>query len=228
MTPAQPRAVVLVSGGLDSATALAIARDEGLALHAMTFRYGQRHEREVEAALRIGRSIGVAEQVVVDVDLRRWGGSALTSPAGVPKDRDLGGSDIPITYVPARNILFLAYALAWAETLGARDIFIGAHAVDYSGYPDCRPEFFEAFERMAEVGTRCGVEGKRPRIRAPLLRMGKAEIILTGHRLGVDFSLTHSCYDPGPDGRACGHCDSCRLRLKGFSDAGLQDPIPYI
>ena len=225
------RAVVLLSGGLDSATTLAIAGSEGFGCHALTFRYGQRHGREVEAAGRVAASLGVVEHRVVDIDLAAFGGSALTNPAAeVPKDRiELGDpAQIPATYVPARNTIFLSYALAWAEALGAFDIFIGVNATDYSGYPDCRPEFIAAFERTANLATAAGVEGTdRFRIHAPIIKMSKAQIILTGTRLGVDYSLTHSCYDPDERGRSCGRCDSCRLRLKGFAEAGLEDTIQY-
>jgi 7-cyano-7-deazaguanine synthase len=225
-------AVVLLSGGLDSATTLAIARSEDLACYALTFRYGQRHRREVEAAAKVARSLGAAEHRVLEIDLAALGGSALTDPAiRVPKDRpDLDdASAIPVTYVPARNTVFLSYALAWAEVLGAFDIFIGVNSTDYSGYPDCRREFIAAFERMANLATAGAVEGRgRYRIRTPIIDMGKAEIIQTGMKLGVDYSLTHSCYDPDPSGRSCGRCDSCRLRRKGFAEAGLQDPIEYV
>ena len=219
-------AVVLLSGGLDSSTTLAVAKRDGFAPHAMTFRYGQRHEREVDAARRVARAFAVAEHVVVDIDLRVFGGSALTSDLDVPKDRpSLEG--VPVTYVPARNTIFLSYALAWAEVLDARDVYIGVNAVDYSGYPDCRPEYIAAYERMATLATRAGIEGRGVRIRAPLIRLSKADIIRLGVSLGVDYSLTTSCYDPDNDGTACGHCDACALRLKGFAEAGLQDPIRY-
>jgi len=224
-------AIVLLSGGLDSATTLAIARREGFACRALSFRYGQRHSREIDAARRVARSLGTVEHRLIDIDLGALGGSALTdSQIDVPKDRvDLGeGGAIPPTYVPARNTIFLSYALAWAETLGVFDIFIGVNSTDYSGYPDCRAEFIAAFEAMANLATAAAVQGKgRYRIRTPILHMSKAEIIRTGTQLGVDYSLTHSCYDPDPQGRSCGRCDSCRLRLKGFSEAGLQDPIQY-
>ena len=220
------RAVVLLSGGLDSTTVLAVAKRDGYDAHAMTFRYGQRHAIEVDAARRIARAVGVAQHVVVDVDLRSFGGSALTSDIPVPKDR-VPHRGIPVTYVPARNTIFLSYALAWAEVLGVPEIFIGVNAVDYSGYPDCRPEYIAAFERMANLATRAGVEGKSLRIRTPLIDLPKAEIIKLGASLGVDFSLTTSCYDPTVHGVACGHCDSCLLRLKGFAEAGLRDPAPY-
>jgi 7-cyano-7-deazaguanine synthase len=225
------QAIVLLSGGLDSATTLAIARKEGFACHALSFRYGQRHSREIDAARRVARSLGAVEHRLIDIDLGAFGGSALTdSRIDVPKDRaDLGdGVEIPPTYVPARNTVFLSYALAWAEVLGAFDIFLGVNSTDYSGYPDCRAEFIAAFEAMANLATAAAVQGKgRYRIRTPIIHMTKAEIIRTGTQLGVDYSLTHSCYDPDPQGRSCGRCDSCRLRLKGFAEAGLQDPIRY-
>jgi 7-cyano-7-deazaguanine synthase len=224
------KAVVLLSGGLDSATTLALARAEGFACHALTFRYGQRHGREVEAARQVARSLGAVEHRIIEIDLRAFGGSALTdSQIQVPKDRpDLGGSAaIPVTYVPARNTIFLSYALAWAEVLGAFDIFIGVNSTDYSGYPDCRAEFIAAFEAMANLAT-AAVQGEgRYRVHTPIIEMTKAQIIRTGTDLGVDYSLTHSCYDPDPQGRSCGRCDSCRLRLKGFAEAGLQDPVEY-
>lgn len=223
-------AVVLLSGGLDSATTLAIARAEGFAVHALSFRYGQRHAVELEAARMVAEAMGVAEHAVADVDLRAFGGSALTADLPVPKDRpdpEHAGA-IPITYVPARNTIFLAYALGWAEVLGASDLFIGVNAVDYSGYPDCRPEFLAAFEALANLATRSATKGGRPvRIHAPLLSLSKAQIIQRGRELGVDFAITRSCYDPDPAGRACGRCDSCRLRLKGFAEAGIPDPAPY-
>ncbi len=229
---AEKKAIVLLSGGLDSATTLAIAREEGFACYALTFRYGQRHQREIDAARVVARSLGVAEHRLVEIDLATFGGSALTDPGiEVPKDRrDLGtAASIPPTYVPARNTIFLSYALAWAEVTGAFDIFIGVNSTDYSGYPDCRAEFIAAFEQMANLATAAAVEGKgRYRIRAPIINMTKAEIIRTGTPLGVDYSLTHSCYDPDPQGRSCGRCDSCRLRLKGFAEAGLRDPIEYV
>jgi 7-cyano-7-deazaguanine synthase len=196
----------------------------------MTFRYGQRHSVEIDAARRVAAAQGVAQHVVVDIDLRQWGGSALTSDAEVPKDRDLAehSTEIPVTYVPARNTIFLSFALAWAETLGAQAIFIGVNALDYSGYPDCRPEYVAAFEQMANLATRAGVEGSaRLTIHAPLQHLTKAGIVELGNSLGVDYSLTTSCYDPAPDGTACGHCDACQLRLKGFADAGAADPITY-
>lgn len=229
MAPA-PRAVVLLSGGLDSATALAIAQRDGYVPYALSFRYGQRHEIELVAARQIAERAGVAEHAVVVLDLRQFGGSALTGDQPVPKHRSLEqmSEQIPVTYVPARNTIFLSFALAWAEVLGAGDIFIGVNALDYSGYPDCRPEYVAAFERMANLATRAGVEGRtRLRIHTPLLKLTKREIIATGLTLGVDYSLTRSCYDPSVAGQACGACDSCLLRLKGFRENGLEDPAPY-
>jgi 7-cyano-7-deazaguanine synthase len=223
------RAVVLLSGGLDSTTTLAVAQHDGHTSCAMTFRYGQRHAIEVDAARRIAAASKVADHVIVDVDLRAFGGSALTAGVEVPKDRSAESmkTGIPVTYVPARNTIFLSFALAWAEVLGARDIYVGVNALDYSGYPDCRHEYIAAFQRMANLATRAGVEGTGPRIRAPLIDLSKAEIIRLGLSLGVDYSLTTSCYDPAPDGSACGRCDSCKLRLKGFAEAGVKDPIRY-
>jgi 7-cyano-7-deazaguanine synthase len=223
------KAVVLLSGGLDSTTTLAIARNEGFQAYALTFRYGQRHTCEIDAARETARYIGVARHVVLDIDLRSFGGSALTDNIEVPKGRGLTdiAADIPVTYVPARNTIFLSFALAFAETLGAQDIFIGVNALDYSGYPDCRPEYIAAFERMANLATKAGVEGRSFRIHAPLIAMTKAEIIRTGARLGVDYSLTTTCYDPSDDGKACGRCDACLLRLEGFRQAGMEDPVPY-
>ena len=225
------KAVVLLSGGVDSATVLAIARSEGYLCSALTFRYGQRHGREVEAAKKTADALGAAEHRIIEIDLGSFGGSALTdAEIKVPKDRaDLGGGGrIPVTYVPARNTIFLSYALGWAEVLGAFDIFIGVNTTDYSGYPDCRCEFITAFERLANLATAAAVEGKgRYRIATPIIDMTKGEIILAGTKLGVDYSLTHSCYDPDEQGRSCGACDSCRLRLKGFAEAGLEDPIEY-
>jgi 7-cyano-7-deazaguanine synthase len=223
-------AVILLSGGLDSATVLAIAARDGYQRHALSVRYGQRHAAELKAAEAVARSIGVTEHVTVDIDLRQFGGSALTSDIPVPKGRpaERMGEDIPVTYVPARNTIFLSYALAYAETLNASDIFLGVNALDYSGYPDCRPEYIEAFERMANLATRAGVTGTtRLTIHTPLIYLSKREIIATGLALGVDYGLTHSCYDPGPDGAACGECDSCVLRLKGFAEAGVEDPARY-
>ena len=224
------KAVVLLSGGLDSSTALAVARSEEYSLYAISFRYGQRHLLELESAGRIAAVLGVEKHLIVDFDLRAIGGSALTDRLEVPKQRavDEIASGIPVTYVPARNTIFLSFALAWAEVLGADDIFIGVNALDYSGYPDCRPEYIEAFERLAKLATKAGVEGHmRLRIHAPLIAMTKSEIIRTGLQLGVDYSLTHSCYDPGAGGIACGLCDSCLLRLKGFDEAGVRDPLSY-
>ena len=223
-------AVVLLSGGLDSSTALAIARDQGYTSYALSFNYGQRHSVELESAGRIAASQGVARHVIVDIDLRVFGGSALTDDIAVPKhdapeQLDAG---IPVTYVPARNTVFLSYALAYAEVVGAQSVFIGVNALDYSGYPDCRPEYIRAFEQMANLATRAGVEGHHLTIHTPLIDMTKAEIIRTGLTLGVDYSQTSSCYDPSQTGAACGHCDSCLLRLKGFREAGAEDPVTYL
>jgi len=221
-------AVVLLSGGLDSATALAIARTEGFTPFALSFRYGQRHSVELEAAARVAVAIGVAEHAVVDIDLRRFGGSALTADIAVPKGRstEAMAAGIPVTYVPARNTVFLSFALAWAETLGASDIFIGVNALDYSGYPDCRPEYIAAYERMANLATKAGVEGRQTlTLHTPLIHLSKADIIRRGLALGVDYALTSSCYDPAPDGRPCGACDSCQLRARGFAEAGVPDPL---
>ena len=220
-----PRAVILLSGGLDSSTAAAMAKAEGYELYALTVRYGQRHVREIEAARAVAAAVGVARHVEIAIDLAAFGGSALTSDLIVPKDRAVEANDIPITYVPARNTVFLALALAWAEVVGARDIFIGVNALDYSGYPDCRPAYLAAFEQLTALATKAGVEGSAFRIRAPLLEMSKAEIIRRGLALGLDYGLTHSCYDPAPAGTPCGHCDSCRLRAKGFEEAGATDPL---
>jgi 7-cyano-7-deazaguanine synthase len=241
-------AVVLLSGGLDSTTVLAIARREGFAVHALTFRYGQRHAAEIEAAKIIARKYGVTRHEIIEIDLRVFGGSALTANIAVPKDRDLSTprpsaadstvtiartasaseSEIPVTYVPARNTIFLSYALAFAEVIGSSNIFIGVNALDYSGYPDCRPEYIHAFENMANLATRAGVEGKtRLTIRTPLISLSKGAIVKLGLSLGVDYSVTTSCYDPGMHGEACGRCDACQLRLKGFSEAGVEDPIQY-
>lgn len=224
------RAVVLLSGGLDSATVLAAAKRDGYDVSALSFRYGQRHAVELEAAARVARSNHVRRHEVVDIDLRAFGGSALTADIPVPKDRssdEIGGA-IPITYVPARNTIFLSFALAFAEVIGASDIFIGVNALDYSGYPDCRPEFVDAFERLANLATKAGVEsGGGFRVHAPLLHLSKSEIIALGLSLGVDYSMTSSCYDPSPSGEACGHCDSCQLRLRGFAENGMEDPIRY-
>jgi 7-cyano-7-deazaguanine synthase len=224
-----PRAVVLLSGGIDSTTTFAIARRDGFEASALTFRYGQRHQVEVEAARRVAARLGTARHVIVDIDLRVFGGSALTADIPVPKDRPLGeiAHEIPITYVPARNTIFLSFGLAYAEVLGANDIYIGVNALDYSGYPDCRPEYIAAYERMANLATKAGVEGHRLTIHTPLIDLTKAEIIRTGVALGVDYSLTSSCYEPSPAGEACGRCDSCRLRLKGFAEAGITDQIRY-
>ena len=216
------RAVVLVSGGMDSAVTLALAREQGLVCHALSVAYGQRHVSELAAAERVARELGAAEYKIVQVDLRSIGGSALTADIDVP---ERGGVGIPVTYVPARNTVFLSLALAWAEALGVCDIGIGANALDYSGYPDCRPEYMRAFEAMANLATKAGVEGADFRIHAPLMHLGKAQIIERGLRLGLDYALTHSCYDPLPDGRPCGHCDSCVLRAKGFAEAGIRDPL---
>ena len=230
MTDRKQKAVVLLSGGIDSTTTLAIAKNMGFAIYALSFRYGQRHEVELEAAERIARQFDTAEHLIVDIDLRRIGGSALTADIAIPKSRSIKqmGKDIPVTYVPARNTIFLSYALAWAETIKAFDIFIGVNALDYSGYPDCRPEYIAAYEKMANLATKAGVEGKqRLKIHTPLIKMTKAQIIHKGIELGVDYSQTHSCYDPSAEGVACGECDSCLLRLKGFRDAGVNDPGRY-
>jgi 7-cyano-7-deazaguanine synthase len=224
------KAIVLSSGGIDSTTAMAIARHEGYEIYSLTFDYGQRHRIEVDAARRVAGALGAKEHLVIHTELGKIGGSALTADIEVPKGRtgDEMRQSIPVTYVPARNTLFLSYALAWAEVLGASDIFIGVNAIDYSGYPDCRPEYIEAFERMANLATKAAVEGKTHlRIRTPLIDLTKAEIIKKGISLGVDYSLTHSCYDPSEDGAACGECDSCLMRRKGFRDAGFADPTRY-
>ncbi len=218
------RAVVLLSGGLDSYTAAAIAKSQGFALNALTIHYGQRHVREVEAARAVARALGVERHLELDADLRPIGGSSLTSDLAVPRDRDLHGADIPSTYVPARNTIFLSLSLGWAEVLDARDIVIGVNALDYSGYPDCRPEFIAAFEQVANLATRAGVEGARFRVHTPLITLSKADIIRRGLELGLDYGLTHSCYDPF-DGRPCGRCDSCVLRARGFREAGVADPL---
>ena len=226
----RPPAVLLLSGGLDSTTLLALATREGFGVHALTFRYGQRHAHEIEAARRLAGAYGVVRHHVVDIDLRAFGGSALTADVPVPKDRpaDQLAEGIPVTYVPARNTIFLSFALAQAEVVGASDIFIGVNALDYSGYPDCRPEFIAAYERMANLATAAAVEGRTTiSIRAPLLHLTKREIVQLGMSLGVDYARTTSCYDPAPDGAACGHCDACQLRLKGFAEAGLEDPARY-
>ena len=223
------RAVVLLSGGLDSYTAAAIAKTEGFELYALTIAYGQRHAREVESARAVARALACARHLELPIDLRAIGGSSLTSDASVPRDRDLSAAgipaDIPSTYVPARNTIFLSLALAWAEVLEASDIVIGVNALDYSGYPDCRPEFISAFESLATLATRAGVEGGRFRVHTPLIDLTKADIIRRGVALGLDYGLTHSCYDPGPDGALCGRCDSCALRARGFSEAGVPDPL---
>ncbi|MGK5533411.1 7-cyano-7-deazaguanine synthase QueC [Streptomyces sp. URMC 129] len=232
---AERSAIVLLSGGLDSTTVLAIAKDQGYTPYALSFRYGQRHSVELEAAKRVAEAQGVARHVIADIDLRVFGGSALTSDIDVPKHESLDdagdkdtGSSVPITYVPARNTIFLSFALAYAETVGASDIFTGVTAVDYSGYPDCRPEYMEAYERMANLATRAGVEGTQSlKLHSPLIAMSKADIVREGLRLGVDYSLTSSCYDPDEQGRACGHCETCLLRLKGFAEAGVTDPVQY-
>jgi 7-cyano-7-deazaguanine synthase len=224
------KAVVLLSGGIDSATTLAIAKNMGFDIYALSFSYGQRHAVELKAAKHIAKRNGVIRHLILDIDLRKIGGSALTADINVPKNRGAKDmqKDIPVTYVPARNTIFLSYALAWAEVMGISDIFIGVNVLDYSGYPDCRPEYIAAFEQMANLATRAGVEGKQKlKIHAPLIRMSKSQIIKKGMKLGVDYSLTHSCYDPSKSGAACGECDSCLLRLKGFMEAGLKDPVRY-
>ena len=222
------RAIVLLSGGLDSTTALAIAKSDGFACYAISFRYGQRHKVELSRAQDVAARMGVEQHVIVDFDLRQFGGSALTTDIEVPKDRSLAemGHGIPVTYVPARNTIFLSFALAWAETLGASDIFIGVNALDYSGYPDCRPEYVDAYARMANLATKAGVEGaQRLTIHTPLIQLTKAQIIQKGVALGVDYAMTSSCYDPSPNGQPCQKCDSCQLRAKGFAEAGLPDPL---
>lgn len=226
----KPKAVVLLSGGLDSTTTLAIAQSEGYEIFAMTFRYGQRHEFEIDAARRIADRANLARHVIVQFDLRLFGGSALTDDIEVPKDRPLDEmrEGIPITYVPARNTIFLSFALAWAEVLGANDIFMGVNALDYSGYPDCRPVYIEAYQRMANLATKAGVEGRQKLvIHTPLISLSKAQIIQRGLELGVDYSLTHTCYDPDETGTSCGKCDACLLRLKGFAEIGISDPVRY-
>jgi len=225
------KAVVLSSGGIDSTTAMAIAKHEGFKIFSLSFFYGQRHAFELDAAQKVANAIGVTEHLVINIDLKQIGGSSLTDDIDVPKDRDEQEMvrEIPVTYVPARNTIFLSFALAWAEVLKSSDIFIGVNAIDYSGYPDCRPEYIDAFERMANLATKAGVEGTtKIRIRTPLIRLTKAKIIQKGIDLGVDFALTHSCYDPSPQGFACGKCDSCFLRRKGFKEAGVTDPARYI
>lgn len=231
----QPKTVALLSGGLDSSTALAVAQRDGFAAYALTFRYGQRHEGEVDAARRVAAAAGVVDHKVLEIGVGQFGGSALTADIAVPKDRDLSAphdaaaSGIPVTYVPARNTIFLSYALAWSEVLDAGDIFIGVNAQDYSGYPDCRPEYIRAYERMANLATRSAIEGRQAvRIHTPLMALTKRQIIELGSSLGVDYSLTTSCYDPASDGSACGRCDACQLRLNGFAEAGLRDPIRYV
>jgi len=230
MSQDRRKAVVLLSGGLDSATALAVAKRDGFACHALTIAYGQRHAVELAAARRVADALGVVEYRLIQLDLRAFGGSALTADLPVPRDRaeDEMSAGIPITYVPARNTIFLSLALGWAEVLESFDIYLGVNILDYSGYPDCRPEFVAAFERLANLATKAGVEGKGTfRIHAPLVHLSKAEIIRLGHSLGVDYGLTHSCYDPAADGAACGHCDSCKLRRAGFEAAGVPDPTRY-
>lgn len=224
-----PKAVVLLSGGMDSTTAAAIAQRDGFEVHALSVRYGQRHALELDAAMRVAERLGIRHHVVVDLDLRAFGGSALTADQPVPKDTPMAdiGTRIPATYVPGRNTIFLSLALAWAETLGAHDIYLGANALDYSGYPDCRPEYLAAFARMADLATRAGVEGARLTIHAPLLHLTKAQIVARGLELGLDYSLTSTCYDPASDGAACGRCEACLLRLKGFEEAGVIDPVRY-
>jgi 7-cyano-7-deazaguanine synthase len=224
------RAVVLLSGGLDSTTTLAIAKGEGYELYALTFRYGQQHEVEIEAARRIAERFAVERHVIAEINLRVFGGSALTGDVEIPKGRTAEemGRGIPVTYVPARNTIFLSFALAWAEVLGSSDIFIGVNALDYSGYPDCRPEYIEAYQRVANLATKAGVEGRQKlSIHTPLIHLSKAQIIKRGVELGVDYYLTSTCYDPSPEGLACGQCDACLLRLKGFAENGLEDPAPY-
>lgn len=221
------KAVVLYSGGLDSTTCMAIARDQGFATYALSFAYGQRHTVELAKAREYAPLIGAEEHMVIEVNLRQMGGSALTGDIEVPKD-GAGDEAIPVTYVPARNTIFLSFALGWAEVLGASDIFIGVNALDYSGYPDCRPEFIEAFQQLAKLATKAGIEGNPYRIQAPLINLSKAQIIQTGLALGVDYRFTHSCYDPTAEGLSCGYCDSCRLRLKGFAEAGCEDPVAYV
>ena len=226
-TPPRP-AVLLLSGGLDSTTLLALATKQGFLVHALSFRYGQKHDHEVKAADTVAKKYGVARHAIVDISLSAFGGSALIGDGEIPKDRPIDSKDIPVTYVPGRNTIFLAYAMSWAEVLGACDVFIGVNSVDYSGYPDCRPEFIESFERMANMATRAAVSGNRLVIHAPLIRMTKREIIELGLTLGVDYSETTSCYDPAQDGAACGRCDACQLRLKGFAEAGATDPARYV
>ena len=219
------KAVVLLSGGLDSFTAAAVARQDGFRLYALTVHYGQRHLQEIEAARRGGRALGVVDHVELAVDLGVIGGSALTTELAIPKDRSLDEDTIPVTYVPARNTVLLALALGWSEVLGAQDLVIGVNALDYSGYPDCRPAYIQAFERLAALATKAGTEGSTVRVHTPLIEWSKAQIIRRGIELGLDYGLTHSCYDPEKDGRPCGHCDSCRLRARGFAEAGVPDPL---
>ena len=225
----EKKAVVLLSGGLDSTTVVAIAKKQGFAVYALSFDYGQNHKQELDSAARVAKELGVAQHTLVKVDLRSFGGSALTSDQPIPKHRSAAeiGQGVPVTYVPARNTVFLSLALAWAETLGATDLFLGVNALDYSGYPDCRPEFIGAFERMANLGTKMGAEGSHIRIHAPLISMTKKEIVQTGLSLGLDYSITTTCYDPAATGEACGACDACLLRLKGFQEAGVPDPAAY-
>jgi 7-cyano-7-deazaguanine synthase len=226
----KPKAIVLLSGGVDSTTVVAMALSQGFEVYGLTFRYGQRHATEVEAASEVAQRLGIRRHEVLDIDLRAFGGSALTGELEVPKDTPSGeiGKRIPATYVPARNTIFLAFALGWAEVVGANDIFIGANALDYSGYPDCRPAYIEAFQRMADLATRAGVEdGRTVKIHAPLIQLSKQEIIERGLALGVDYAITRSCYDPSSDGAACGRCEACLLRLQGFRDSGIEDPGPY-
>jgi 7-cyano-7-deazaguanine synthase len=225
----EKKAVVLLSGGLDSTTTLAIAQRQGFDVYAMTFRYGQRHEIEIEAAQRIAKQMQVTRQIIVDIDLRVFGGSALTGEFEVPKQDSIEQMtrEIPLTYVPARNTIFLSFALAWAEVLASKDVFLGVNALDYSGYPDCRPEYIQAFQQMANLATKAGVEGNGMTIHAPLIHLTKSQIIAQGTALGVDYSLTTSCYDPNPEGRACGHCDACLLRQRGFDDLNMPDPTQY-
>ncbi|MBN2030572.1 7-cyano-7-deazaguanine synthase QueC [bacterium] len=224
------KAVVLLSGGIDSTTTLGCAKAEGYHLYALSFRYGQRNQFEIEAARRVARSMSVKDHLILTIDLASIGGSALTTEIPVPKERseEEMSQHVPVTYVPARNTIFLSFALSWAESLGASDIFIGVNVLDYSGYPDCRPQFIEAFEKMANLGTRAGVEGQRIRVHTPLIQMTKSQIIQKGHELGIDYGMTQSCYDPSPDGKACGQCDSCLLREKGFREAGIPDPTQYV
>ena len=232
MAEKRKKAVILLSGGLDSATALAIARSDGFACHCLSFRYGQRHEFELEAAKRVAKHLGAEQHVIAQIDLRVFGGSALTSDIAVPKDRpiaEMSRHEIPITYVPARNTIFLSFALAWAEVLKSSDIYIGVNALDYSGYPDCRPEYIRSYETMANLATKAGVEGKQElKIHTPLIQMTKAQIIARGMELGVDYSMTSTCYDPGSNGEACGRCDACQLRLKGFGENQIKDPARYV